>query len=165
MASSFNVPPSGPDLAMASRGNSTVAVANPGQVGVGIVTVAGGMILGAVLNEGVEENKQALEGSSSQPTQPATTATEQTTRPQVSKAISNNTIKHITNRGHLAEFQRLDPSLTLNDVIKIGHDVAETGTQEGVRQFVKTMQIGQQEVTVRAILNSNNALRSVFLVR
>lgn len=83
---------------------------------------------------------------------------------QVSRVISNNTVKHLINRGHLAEFQKLVPGTTVDGVIQIGIDVAETGSQVAGNTFVKTVQIGGQEVTVRAVLNSNNAIRSVHIL-
>ncbi len=82
---------------------------------------------------------------------------------QVSKVLSNNSLKHIAK--HLDEFQKLDPFLTMNNIVDIGTDVAQTGSQVAGNAFVKTVQIGGKEVTVRAVLNSNNALRSVHILQ
>ena len=84
---------------------------------------------------------------------------------QVSRIPSNNTLKHIVNQGHLSQFQASDPSLTLNSVVDIGINVAETGTKIGTNTFVKTMTIGGQQIEVKAVLNPNNGLRSVFPMR
>jgi RHS repeat-associated protein len=84
---------------------------------------------------------------------------------QINKSISKNTIKHIVNRGHLAEFQRLSPSLSIDDVTQIGIKVAETGRKVGTNTFVKTMEIGGKQVTVKSVVNANNALRSVYVVQ
>lgn len=84
---------------------------------------------------------------------------------QVSRLASNSTVKHLVNRGHIAEFQKLDPALNVDGVIKLGIEVAETGSQVSGSAFVKTMQIGGKEVTVRSVLNSNNAIRSVHILQ
>jgi RHS repeat-associated protein len=84
---------------------------------------------------------------------------------QVSRVLTNNSLKHLVNQGHLAEFQALDSSLTLNNVVDMGINVAETGTQIGTKTFVKIVTIGGQEVEVKAVLNSNNGLRSVYPLR
>jgi hypothetical protein len=80
---------------------------------------------------------------------------------QVAEVLSNNSLKHIAK--HLEEFQALDPSMTMDKIIAIGTEVAQTGSQVAGNAFTKTVQIGGQEVTVRAVLNSNNALRSVHI--
>lgn len=84
---------------------------------------------------------------------------------QVSRVVSNNTVKHLINRGHLAEFQKLVPGMTVDGVIQLGIDVAETGSQVAGNAFVKTVQIGGQEVTVRTVLNPYNAIRSVHILQ
>ncbi|MBL8233526.1 MAG: RHS repeat-associated core domain-containing protein, partial [Bryobacterales bacterium] len=83
---------------------------------------------------------------------------------QVSRLVSNNTFKHLVNRGHVADFQKLDPTLTVDGVIKIGIEVAETGSQVAGNAFVKAVQVGGKEVTVRSVLNSNNAIRTVHIL-
>jgi hypothetical protein len=63
----------------------------------------------------------------------------------------------------LSEFTALDPSINLKAVVEIGQDVTKTGTQVGTRAFEKTIQIGQETVTVRAYNNTNGVLRTVYI--
>jgi len=82
---------------------------------------------------------------------------------QVSQVLSNNSLKHIAK--HLDEFQKLDSSITMNKLVDIGTNVAQTGSQVAGNAFAKTVKVGGREVTVRAVLNSNNALRSVHILQ
>jgi RHS repeat-associated protein len=75
--------------------------------------------------------------------------------------VSIRNLKHITQ--HVHEFAALDSSLGLKEVVSIGQDVAKTGTQVGTRAWEKTIQIGQETVTVRAYNNTNGVLRSVYI--
>jgi hypothetical protein len=61
--------------------------------------------------------------------------------------------------------QKLIPGINVEGVVNIGIDVAKTGMQVSGKAFEKTVTLGGQEVTVRAVLNSNNAIRSVFPVQ
>jgi hypothetical protein len=54
--------------------------------------------------------------------------------------------------------------MTADDIVSLGIDVAQTGKQVAGNAFVKTVEIGGKEVTVRAILNPNNGLRSVHVL-
>jgi hypothetical protein len=69
------------------------------------------------------------------------------------------------NHRHLLDFQKLDPSMTIGDVVSIAIHVAETGKQVGTNTFVKIMRIAGREVTVQSVLNTNNALHSVYVVQ
>jgi hypothetical protein len=62
-------------------------------------------------------------------------------------------VETLINRGHLADFQKLARGMTVDGIIQLGIDVAETGSQVAGNAFVKTVQIGVQEVTVRTVLN------------
>jgi RHS repeat-associated protein len=82
---------------------------------------------------------------------------------QVSEVVSKGNLKHILQR-HLGRFQELNPGMTADDIVSLGIDVAQTGKQVAGNAFVKTVEIGGKEVTVRAILNPNNGLRSVHVL-
>ncbi len=82
---------------------------------------------------------------------------------QFSRVLSNNSLKHIVK--HLDEFQKLDPSMTMNKLVDIGTDVVQTGSQIGGSAFTKTVQIGGHQVMVRAVVNNNHALRSIHILQ
>jgi RHS repeat-associated protein len=84
---------------------------------------------------------------------------------QISKVVSKGNLNHIVNEGHLAEFQRLAPGTTLDDVVNVGIEVAQTGRQIKPNVFIRSMQIGGEWVTVRVFVNSNNAIRTVYIVK
>ncbi|MGH9356218.1 MAG: RHS repeat-associated core domain-containing protein, partial [Terriglobia bacterium] len=79
------------------------------------------------------------------------------------ETVSARNLKHIAQ--HLPEFQELDPSATVEDLVRIGKDVARTGNRTGALTFEKTVQIGGIEVKVRAVLNAVGRLRTVYIVR
>jgi RHS repeat-associated protein len=84
---------------------------------------------------------------------------------QVQQAVSNRNLRHIVTRGHLAEFRQLDSTMRLNDVSKLGIRVAEEGVQVGRNAFIKTVEIGGRPVRVKAVLNEQNGLRSVYVLK
>ncbi len=77
--------------------------------------------------------------------------------------LSINSLKHIAK--HLDEFKKLDSSITLKDIAKIGEDVKATGRQLGPKAWEKSVTIGNTTVTVRAVNNEIGSLRSVFIVK
>ena len=76
--------------------------------------------------------------------------------------VSINSLKHIGK--HLDEFQELDPTVNLRKLVKIGQDVAKTGTQTGTRTWEKIVDVGGSSVLVRAVKNYAGGLRSVYIV-
>jgi hypothetical protein len=86
---------------------------------------------------------------------------------QVSKFISNNTLKHIVNQGHLAEFRQLAPGMSADDIARLGIEVAETGRQVigKTQAFQRMMNIGGEWVTVRVWLTEQNTIRSVYILK
>ncbi len=85
---------------------------------------------------------------------------------QVSRFLSNNTLKHIVNQGHLAEFQKLLPGISAEEVAQLGIEVAETGRQVlgKTQAFERSMNIGGQWVTVRVWVTAQNTVRSVYIL-
>ncbi|MDX1920249.1 MAG: Hint domain-containing protein [Candidatus Caenarcaniphilales bacterium] len=82
--------------------------------------------------------------------------------------LSNKNLKHISR--HLPEFQELDSTFTIDDLVNLGKQVASNpknlvNTQGGNRAFDQTVKIGNQQVTVRSVLNSQNGLRTVHIRR
>ncbi|GEM_PF-5515951 len=74
--------------------------------------------------------------------------------------------KHIAK--HLKAFQELDPSMTLDDIIDLGIEIAGDirnyfKTKGDNTAFRKTVNIGGETVRVRAVLNRNRRLRTVFV--
>jgi len=74
--------------------------------------------------------------------------------------------KHIAK--HLKDFQELDPDMTLDDIIDLGIEIAIDvrnyfKTKGDNMAFGKTVKIGGKTVNVRAVLNKNRRLRTVFI--
>jgi RHS repeat-associated protein len=80
--------------------------------------------------------------------------------------LSNNSVKHIT--AHLGEFQKLDPNFALKDAVKLGVEISSkaenlVGTPGGRKVFEQVVTVGEQNVLVRVVLNTEEKLRSVFI--
>jgi len=74
--------------------------------------------------------------------------------------------KHISR--HLSEFQKLDSRMTLKSLERLGRNVASNSknfvnTKGGNTIFEQAIKIGNNKVKVRAVLNKNMTLRTVFL--
>ncbi|MGK7893198.1 MAG: hypothetical protein AB4372_06090 [Xenococcus sp. (in: cyanobacteria)] len=86
--------------------------------------------------------------------------------PDLPKNISNKNLKHI--RKHLSEFQKYDSTITINDVIKLGENIAQNtenliSTPSGKQVFEKDVTLGEQMVRVRVVRNPLGNLRSVHI--
>jgi RHS repeat-associated protein len=81
--------------------------------------------------------------------------------------ISKTNLKHIAK--HLSEFQRLDSSMTLEKVVELGKNILSKGVNTSSRlsnaTFEESVMIGGQQVTVKVVLNSEGAIRSIHLVK
>ena len=84
----------------------------------------------------------------------------------MSDDLSSRNLKHI--QKHLADFQKLNPSLALEDVVSLGQHIASRpenllGTPGGRKVFEEVVAIGDQQVRVRVVLNPSGVLRSVHI--
>ena len=80
--------------------------------------------------------------------------------------ISKRNLKHI--RKHLPEFQKYDSTITINDVILLGENIAQNpenliNIPSGRQVFEKDIIIGEQLVRVRVVRNPLGNLRSVHI--
>jgi hypothetical protein len=80
--------------------------------------------------------------------------------------VSKGNLKHIA--GHLGDFQKLDSKMTLDSVVRLGRTIAGNtdnlvGTPGGRQVYEAVVRIGDQQVTVRAVLNPEGGLRSVHI--
>ena len=80
--------------------------------------------------------------------------------------ISSRNLKHI--HKHLAAFQALDPSISLEDVVQLGQHIASRpenliGTPGGRKLFEEIVMMGAQLIRVRVVLNPSGRLRSVHV--
>ena len=78
--------------------------------------------------------------------------------------ISSRNLKHI--QKHLADFQVLDHTLSLKDIVRVGQQSASRpenriGTPGGRKTFEEIVTIGSQQVRIRVVLNPAGGLRSV----
>ena len=67
---------------------------------------------------------------------------------------------------HLADFQALDHALSLEDIVRLGQQIASRpeniiGTPGGRKTFEEMVIIGSQQIRVRVVLNPSGGLRSV----
>ncbi len=81
-------------------------------------------------------------------------------------AVSKGNLKHIAK--HLEEFRRLDPSMTTERLVELGNQIASraenlVGTPGSRKVFEQVVNIGGQQVKVRAVLNPVGGLRSVHI--
>jgi hypothetical protein len=72
-------------------------------------------------------------------------------------------VKHMSK--HLAEFQKISPGMTFEGMVSLGVDVVHTGRQVAGKAFTRTVTIGGRDVTVRAVLDGANKLRSVHILQ
>ena len=82
------------------------------------------------------------------------------------KNISKKNLKHINK--HLAEFQKYDSSLNLEDLIMLGENIFQNSENlisipSDRKVFEKNVKIGTKTVIVRVILNCFGILRSVHI--
>jgi RHS repeat-associated protein len=77
--------------------------------------------------------------------------------------MSRGNVKHMSK--HLAEFQKISPGMTFEGMVNLGVEVVHTGRQVAGKAFAKTVEIGGREVTVRAVLDGANKLRSVHILQ
>ncbi|MFB2920382.1 hypothetical protein [Aerosakkonema funiforme] len=80
--------------------------------------------------------------------------------------MSQRNLKHISK--HLSDFQQYDPNLSLDDIVKLGLEIASRrenliATPGGRQVFEQNVMIGNQQVIVRAVLNQIGNLRSVHI--
>ena len=78
--------------------------------------------------------------------------------------LSSRNLKHILK--YLAAFQALDHAISLEDIIRLGQQIASRpentiGTPGGRKTFEEMVTIGSQQVRVRVVLNPSGGLRSV----
>ncbi len=84
----------------------------------------------------------------------------------MSDDISSRNLKHI--HKHLAAFQALDPSLSLEEIVQLGQRIASRpenliGTPGGRKIFEEMLMMGSQPIRVRVVLNPSGRLRSVHV--
>jgi len=75
--------------------------------------------------------------------------------------VSVGNLKHIS--AHWGEFQELAPEITLEDVVEIGKDVRQFGTQVSPNAWEEAVKIGGNDVVVKAVVNPDGNLRTVFV--
>ncbi|MGH9967448.1 MAG: hypothetical protein ACREBG_06395 [Pyrinomonadaceae bacterium] len=80
--------------------------------------------------------------------------------------VSKGNLKHIGK--HLDSFRRLDPSMTVDKLVELGHQIAGRaenliGSPGGRKVFEEVVNVGGKEVKVRAVLNPAGGLRSVHI--
>jgi RHS repeat-associated protein len=100
--------------------------------------------------------KQVVKQSSATVAKTASTA--------VVKEVSKRNLKHIAK--HLAEFQQIDPTITLEQVVEIGQQIAAKGTVSAARAsnpvITEVVQVGGRQVIVKVVLNSEGGIRSIY---
>lgn len=82
----------------------------------------------------------------------------------MSDDIRSRNLKHI--QKHLAAFHALDPTMSLEDVVRLGQYIASRpenliGTPGGRQVFEDLVLIGAQQARVRVVLSPSGGLRSV----
>lgn len=82
------------------------------------------------------------------------------------EGVSKGNLKHIAK--HLDQFRKLDPSMTLEEVVSLGKQIASrsenlVGTPGGRKVFEEAVNIGGKQVKVRAVVNPTGGLRSVHI--
>ena len=78
--------------------------------------------------------------------------------------VSSRNLKHI--QKHLAAFQALDHAISLEDILRLGRQIASRpenmiGPPGGRKTFEEIVTIGSQQIRVRVVLNPSGGLRSV----
>ena len=78
--------------------------------------------------------------------------------------VSSRNLKHMLK--HLADFQALDHALSLEDIVRLGQQIASRpeniiGTPGGRKTFEEMVIMGSQQIRVRVVLNPSGGLRSV----